>query len=106
MASRKRRSSNSSSMLRPTRVLQERSTATRLQETCSPRTPSSSYVPDRVGPGRDRTLLQLPAPTRTTFADARGTILAMPGRSLMAEAALALASYQMSAGVVGVATEG
>jgi len=42
----------------------------------------------------------------TTFADARGTILAMPGRSLMADAAPALASHQMSAGVVGVATEG
>ena len=40
------------------------------------------------------------------FADARGTILAMPGRSLMADAAPALASHQMSAGVVGVATEG
>src|ERR1700686_3847190 len=40
------------------------------------------------------------------FTDARGTIFAMPGRSLMADAAPALASHQMSAGVVGVATEG
>src|ERR1700687_2592670 len=44
--------------------------------------------------------------TNTPFADARGTILAMPGRSLMADAAPALASHQMSAGVVRVATEG
>src|SRR6266699_4405998 len=42
----------------------------------------------------------------TPFADARGTILAIPGRSLMADTAQALASHQMSAGVVGVATEG
>src|SRR2546422_9265471 len=42
----------------------------------------------------------------TPFADAQGTILAMPGRSLMADAAPALASHQMSAGIVGVATEG
>src|ERR1700687_3049189 len=41
----------------------------------------------------------------TLFADARGTILALPGWSLMADAAPALASHQMSAGVVGVATE-
>jgi len=42
----------------------------------------------------------------TPLADARGTILAMPGRSLMADEAPALASHQLSAGVVGVATEG